>query len=79
MVSVCRTSKPGAHGCILKCLTLQVCFLKDFRFYVQRYSGQYGEVTYSDAVAARIEEIIDSIKNTAATEIAVVNYAEKAA
>jgi YgiT-type zinc finger domain-containing protein len=44
-----------------------------------RICGQCGEVTYSDTVAGRIEEIVNSIKNTAATEIAVVNYAEKAA
>jgi YgiT-type zinc finger domain-containing protein len=44
-----------------------------------RICGQCGEVTYNDAVAGRIEQIVTSVKNAAVTEIAVVNYAERAA
>jgi YgiT-type zinc finger domain-containing protein len=41
--------------------------------------GQCGEVSYSDEVTRRLEQIVNSIKQTAVTEIAVVNYSEKAA
>jgi len=39
---------------------------------------QCGEVSYSDAVAARLEQIVNNARNTI-TEIAVINYADKAA
>jgi YgiT-type zinc finger domain-containing protein len=44
-----------------------------------RICGQCGEASYSDTVALRLEQIVNSIKKTAATEIAVINYAERAA
>ena len=34
---------------------------------------QCGEVSYSDEVAARLEQIINQVKNSL-TEIAVINY-----
>ncbi|MGN0171201.1 MAG: type II toxin-antitoxin system MqsA family antitoxin [Acutalibacteraceae bacterium] len=39
---------------------------------------QCGEVSYSDDVAKRLEQIVDSMK-AAITEIAVVNYADRVA
>jgi YgiT-type zinc finger domain-containing protein len=44
-----------------------------------RICGQCGEVSYSDDVARRLEQIVLSIKQTVITEIAVVNYTEQAA
>jgi YgiT-type zinc finger domain-containing protein len=44
-----------------------------------RICGQCGEVSYTDEVARRLEQIVNSIKQTAITEIAVVNYTEQAA
>jgi YgiT-type zinc finger domain-containing protein len=41
--------------------------------------GQCGEVSYTDEVAHRLEQIVDSIRQTIITEIAVVNYTDKAA
>jgi YgiT-type zinc finger domain-containing protein len=40
---------------------------------------QCGEVSYSDDVARRLEQIVNSIKDSALTEIAVINYTDKAA
>jgi YgiT-type zinc finger domain-containing protein len=40
---------------------------------------QCGEVSYGDDVARRLEQIICSIRDAALTEVAVVNYTEKAA
>lgn len=34
---------------------------------------QCGEVSYSDEVAARLEQLVDQVKNSL-TEIAVINY-----
>ncbi|MCI8397217.1 MAG: type II toxin-antitoxin system MqsA family antitoxin [Clostridia bacterium] len=39
---------------------------------------QCGEVSYSDEVAKKIEELVNSVKNTI-TEITVINYVEKVA
>ena len=39
---------------------------------------QCGEVSYSDAVTSRLEQIVNNARN-AITEIAVINYADKAA
>jgi YgiT-type zinc finger domain-containing protein len=44
-----------------------------------RICGQCGEVSYTDEVAHRLEQIVDSIRQTVITEIAVVNYTDKAA
>jgi YgiT-type zinc finger domain-containing protein len=44
-----------------------------------RICGQCGEVTYSDEVGRRLEQIVDSIKQAVVTEIAVVNYTDQAA
>jgi YgiT-type zinc finger domain-containing protein len=44
-----------------------------------RICGQCGEVSYSEEVARRLEQIVNSIKQTAVTEIAVVTYTEQAA
>jgi YgiT-type zinc finger domain-containing protein len=44
-----------------------------------RICSQCGEVSYSDTVAHRLEQIVDSIRHTPITEIAVINYAEIAA
>jgi YgiT-type zinc finger domain-containing protein len=41
--------------------------------------GQCGEASYSDDVARRLEQIIQSVTRSAAAEVAVVNYSEKAA
>jgi len=41
--------------------------------------GQCGEVSYSDGVARRLEQIVQSVIQSAAAEIAVVSYSEKAA
>ena len=41
--------------------------------------GQCGEASYSDGVARRLEQIVQSVTNSAAAEIAVVCYSEKAA
>ena len=35
--------------------------------------AQCGEVSYSDEVAARLEQLVDQVKNSL-TEIAVINY-----
>jgi YgiT-type zinc finger domain-containing protein len=40
---------------------------------------QCGEVSYTTDVASRLEQIVNSIKKSALTEIAVVSYTEKAA
>ena len=40
---------------------------------------QCGEVSYSDAVASRLEQITHSLIDTVNAEIAVVSYSEKAA
>ncbi|MDR1315459.1 MAG: type II toxin-antitoxin system MqsA family antitoxin [Spirochaetales bacterium] len=44
-----------------------------------RICGQCGEVSYTDEVARRLEQIVDSIRQTVITEIAVVSYTNKAA
>ena len=41
--------------------------------------SQCGETSYSDKVARRLEQIIQSITDSASAEIAVVSYSEKAA
>jgi YgiT-type zinc finger domain-containing protein len=41
--------------------------------------GQCGEASYSDEVSRRLEQIVNTIKRTIVTEIAVVNYTEQAA
>ena len=41
--------------------------------------GQCSEVSYSDEVARRLEEIVCNVRNTPAAEIAVFNYPRKAA
>jgi len=41
--------------------------------------GQCGEASYSDDVAQRLEQIVQSVTQAAAAEIAVVCYSEKAA
>jgi len=41
--------------------------------------GQCGEVSYSDGVTRRLEQIVRSVTQSAAAEIAVVCYSEKAA
>ncbi|GHV36545.1 hypothetical protein AGMMS49546_02080 [Spirochaetia bacterium] len=38
-----------------------------------------GNIWYTGTVAARLEEIVDSIIKTKVTDVAVVNYTEKAA
>jgi YgiT-type zinc finger domain-containing protein len=38
-----------------------------------------GETTYSDEVARQLENIVKNITTSISTEIAVVNYSEKAA
>ena len=40
---------------------------------------QCGEVSYSDEVAKRLEQIVQSITGSALAEIAVVSYSAKAA
>ena len=41
--------------------------------------GQCGEASYSDEVAQRLEQIVHNLMDSAAAEIAVVSYSEKAA
>jgi hypothetical protein len=40
---------------------------------------QCGEVSYSDTVTKQLEKMIDLIRNTARSELAVINYDAKAA
>jgi YgiT-type zinc finger domain-containing protein len=40
---------------------------------------QCGEVSYDNDVARQLERITDTIKSTAITEIAVVNFSDKVA
>jgi len=40
---------------------------------------QCGEVSYSDDVARRLEQIVQSVTQSATAEVAVVCYSEKAA
>jgi YgiT-type zinc finger domain-containing protein len=40
---------------------------------------QCGEVSYSDNVARRLQQIVNSLKEMVVPEIAVVTYTEKAA
>jgi len=44
-----------------------------------RICNQCGEVSYSDEVAHRLEQIVHSLVEPVNTEIAVVNYSEQAA
>ena len=44
-----------------------------------RVCGQCGETSYSDEVARRLEQIVHRLVDSAAAEIAVVSYSEKAA
>ena len=44
-----------------------------------RVCSQCGEVSYSDQVAQRLEQIVHSLTGTVSTEIAVVSYSERAA
>jgi len=44
-----------------------------------RVCDQCGEASYSDAVARRLEQIVHSLTGSAAAEISVVSYSEKAA
>jgi YgiT-type zinc finger domain-containing protein len=44
-----------------------------------RICGQCGEVSYTDEVSRRLEQIVNAIRQTIVTEIAVVNYTEKVA
>jgi len=44
-----------------------------------RVCGQCGETSYSDEVACRLEQLVHNLMSSAAAEIAVVNYSEKAA
>ena len=44
-----------------------------------RVCGQCGEASYSDEVARRLEQIVHNLMDSAAAEIAVVSYSEKAA
>jgi YgiT-type zinc finger domain-containing protein len=44
-----------------------------------RICDQCGEVSYNDDVARQLERIVQSIRDSPLTEIAVVNYTEKAA
>ena len=41
--------------------------------------SQCGETSYTDDVAKRLEEIVQSIIASVSTEVAVINYSEKAA
>ena len=41
--------------------------------------SQCGETSYSDDVARQLEKIVNTIKSTMITEIAVVNYSDKVA
>jgi len=44
-----------------------------------RVCGQCGEVSYSNEVARRLEQIVQGIMASISAEIAVVSYSEKAA
>ena len=44
-----------------------------------RVCSQCGEASYSGEVARRLEQIVQSITDSASAEIAVVSYSEKAA
>jgi YgiT-type zinc finger domain-containing protein len=44
-----------------------------------RVCDQCGESSYSDEVARRLEQIVHGLMSSAAAEIAVVSYSEKAA
>jgi len=44
-----------------------------------RVCEQCGESSYSDEVARRLEQIVHNLTGSAAAEIAVVSYSEKAA
>jgi hypothetical protein len=44
-----------------------------------RVCSQCGETSYNDEVARRLEQIVHSLMDSAAAEIAVVSYSEKAA
>jgi YgiT-type zinc finger domain-containing protein len=41
--------------------------------------SQCGEVSYSNEVARQLEQIVRHVKETLNTEVAVVNYSDKAA
>ena len=41
--------------------------------------SQCGEISYSDEVAQRLEQIVQTVTLSVAAEIAVVSYSEKAA
>lgn len=41
--------------------------------------GQCGEISYSDEVTHRLEQIVQDVKKSTAAEIAVLCYSEKAA
>jgi YgiT-type zinc finger domain-containing protein len=41
--------------------------------------GQCGETSYSDDVTRRLEQIVRSVTQSVAAEVAVVSYSEKAA
>jgi len=41
--------------------------------------NQCGETSYNDNVARQLEQIIQNIKKSVNTEIAIINYSEKAA
>jgi YgiT-type zinc finger domain-containing protein len=56
----------GSSIIIVKNVPSQVC-------------AQCGEVSYSDAVARQIEQIVDTAKKTANTEIAVLKFMDQAA
>jgi YgiT-type zinc finger domain-containing protein len=60
------TADPGDCIIIIKNVPSRIC-------------GQCGEVSYSDEVSRRLEQIVNAIRQTIVTEIAVVNYTEKAA
>ena len=44
-----------------------------------RICDQCGESSYNDETARRLEQIVQSVMSSAAAEIAVVSYSEKAA
>ena len=41
--------------------------------------GQCGEASYSDEVARRLQQIVQSVTASAGAEVAVVSYSQKAA
>jgi YgiT-type zinc finger domain-containing protein len=41
--------------------------------------SQCGEISYNNEVARQLEKIVNAVKSTVITEIAVVNYSEKVA